>query len=213
MAKHAILGHEVLKAQQQVLIDSHRHVCEQSLPIHTPFHLRIDGMGFRADPHQVHLADFPFRHNERFFYEYDFRNLWQHVIRVEHRLAWDDMRLYPVCLGRQRATPPEDWGGPWAFMALQDSIPLAISWSATPTYSRVSAQATPTMSGTSCQGWSHCKRVYCTLRKHKASEWSLLWLTHKEVNQATTEVGGTTKALMVLEGLKGKPVAEICTDH
>jgi hypothetical protein len=98
---------------------------------------------------RVHLADFPFRHNERFFYEYDFRNLWQHVIRVERRLAWDDMRLYPVCLGRQRATPPEDWGGPWAFMALQDSIPLAISWSATPTYSTVSAQATPTMSGTS----------------------------------------------------------------
>jgi Plasmid pRiA4b ORF-3-like protein len=80
----------------------------------------IGGIGFRDDPRQVHLADFHFRPNERFLYEYDFGDLWQHVVRVERRLPWDRKRIYPVCIGGQRAAPPEDCGGPWAFMALQD---------------------------------------------------------------------------------------------
>jgi Plasmid pRiA4b ORF-3-like protein len=81
---------------------------------------RIGGIGFHDDPRQVHLADFHFRPNERFLYEYDFGDLWQHVVRAERRLEWDDERMYPVCIGGQRAAPPEDCGGPWAFMALQD---------------------------------------------------------------------------------------------
>jgi hypothetical protein len=81
---------------------------------------RIGGLGFRDDPHRVRLGDFHFRPNERFLYEYDFGDLWQHVVRVERRLPWDDKRTYPVCIGGQRRAPPEDCGGPWAFMALQD---------------------------------------------------------------------------------------------
>ena len=81
---------------------------------------RLGGIGFRDDPHHVHLADFHFRPNERFLYEYDFGDLWQHVVRVERRLLWDRTRIYPVCIGGKRAAPPEDCGGPWAFMALQD---------------------------------------------------------------------------------------------
>jgi hypothetical protein len=42
------------------------------------------------------------------------------MIRVERRLAWDDKRTYSVRIGGQRAAPPEDCGGPWAFMALPD---------------------------------------------------------------------------------------------
>jgi hypothetical protein len=81
---------------------------------------RIGGIGFRDDPHQVRLCDFHFRHHERFLYAYDFGDLWQHVIRVERRLSLDETHTYPVCIGGKRAAPPEDCGGPWAFMALQD---------------------------------------------------------------------------------------------
>jgi hypothetical protein len=81
---------------------------------------RIGGIGVRDDPHQVHLANFHFRPNERFLYEYDFGDLWQHVVRVERRLAWDEKQTYPVCTAGQRRAPPKDCGGPWAFMALQD---------------------------------------------------------------------------------------------
>ena len=73
---------------------------------------RIGGIGFRDDPHQVRLADFHFRHAECFLYEYDFGDLWQHVVRVERRLPRDRKRTYPVCIDGKRAAPPEDCGGP-----------------------------------------------------------------------------------------------------
>jgi hypothetical protein len=51
---------------------------------------------------------------------YDFGDLWQHEIRVEKKLPVQPTRRYPTCIGGQRATPPEDCGGPWAFMTLRD---------------------------------------------------------------------------------------------
>ncbi|MDQ3252338.1 MAG: plasmid pRiA4b ORF-3 family protein, partial [Acidobacteriota bacterium] len=39
--------------------------------------------GFTTDPKQVLLADFNFRERERFLYEYDFFDLWQHQVRFE----------------------------------------------------------------------------------------------------------------------------------
>jgi hypothetical protein len=44
----------------------------------------------------------------------------QHESRVEKTLPVQPKRRYPICIGGQRATPPEDCGGPWAFMALED---------------------------------------------------------------------------------------------
>jgi hypothetical protein len=78
------------------------------------------GMWFPDDPTQVRLADLRLRLRERFLYEYDFGDLWQHEIRVEKKLPVQPKRQYPTCIGGQRAAPPEDCGGPWAFMALQD---------------------------------------------------------------------------------------------
>jgi Plasmid pRiA4b ORF-3-like protein len=78
------------------------------------------GAWFADDPRQVQLADLHLRLRERFLYEYDFGDLWQHEIRVEKKLPVQPKRRYPTCIGGQRAAPPEDCGGPWAFMALQD---------------------------------------------------------------------------------------------
>lgn len=77
-----------------------------------------------ADGSQVKLADFQFRTNERFLYEYGFGDLWQHEVRIERRLTIDEKRIYPVCVGGQRAGPPEDCGGPRAFMERRDEAPL-----------------------------------------------------------------------------------------
>jgi hypothetical protein len=84
------------------------------------------GTSFSTDPNQVRLHDFKFRHNERFRYDYNFNDDWQHEVRVEERLALDDKRLYPCCLGGQRRAPPEDCGGPLAFMARRDAVPLDV---------------------------------------------------------------------------------------
>ena len=44
---------------------------------------RLGGLSFSDDPDAVRLRDFCFRINERFLYEYDFHDNWQHQIRVE----------------------------------------------------------------------------------------------------------------------------------
>ena len=41
------------------------------------------GISFSTNPNQVRLRDFKFRINERFSYEYDFGDCWQHEVRVE----------------------------------------------------------------------------------------------------------------------------------
>jgi hypothetical protein len=64
--------------------------------------------------------------NERFLYEYDLRDSWQHEVRVERQLAAEPKRTYPVCVGGRRAAPPEDCGGAWAFLERRDSIPFRV---------------------------------------------------------------------------------------
>jgi Plasmid pRiA4b ORF-3-like protein len=80
------------------------------------------GVWFPDDPTQVRLADLRLRLRERFLYEYDFGDLWQHEIRVEKKLPAHPKHRYPTCIGGRRAAPPEDCGGPWAFMTLQDEF-------------------------------------------------------------------------------------------
>jgi len=69
------------------------------------------GPGFDDDPKRVRLRDFRFRLHERFLYEYDFSDNWQHDIRVEQLVTADTKRSYPVCIGGKRAAPPEECGG------------------------------------------------------------------------------------------------------
>jgi len=67
----------------------------------------------------VPLADLCLRVRERFLYEYDFTDGWQHDVRVEQLLPLELGRLYPRCVGGRRRVPPEDCGGPWAFLELR----------------------------------------------------------------------------------------------
>jgi hypothetical protein len=87
---------------------------------------RVGGLSFSQDARQVRLADFQFRLNERFLYEYDLRDAWQHQVRVERRLTVEPKRTYPVCVGGRRASPPEDCGGPWAFLERRDAVPCDV---------------------------------------------------------------------------------------
>jgi hypothetical protein len=64
----------------------------------------------------VLLADLRLRVGERFLYEYDFTDSWQHDVRVERIVPFEPDRLYPRCIGGRRRGPPEDCGGPWAFL-------------------------------------------------------------------------------------------------
>jgi hypothetical protein len=87
---------------------------------------RPGGPGFPQDAHQVRLADFQFRRNERFLYEYDFGDRWHHEVRIEDGLPEEPKRSYPICVGGQRQAPPEDCGGPWAFLQRRDAVPFGL---------------------------------------------------------------------------------------
>jgi hypothetical protein len=82
------------------------------------------GIGFRDNPRHVHLADLGLRVGERFLYEYDFTDGWQHDVRVEQLVPLEPERHYPLCIGGQRRVPPEDCGGPWAFLELRQRYSL-----------------------------------------------------------------------------------------
>jgi hypothetical protein len=58
----------------------------------------------------------------RFSYEYDFGDEWIHQLIVEERLLPKDGVNYPLCVGGQRACPPEDCGGPWAYPDFVEAI-------------------------------------------------------------------------------------------
>ncbi|MFK8050429.1 MAG: plasmid pRiA4b ORF-3 family protein [Halioglobus sp.] len=82
----------------------------------------MGGMYFPDNPDGVLLSDFEFRHKERFLYEYDFNIDWMINIRLEERRALDPNLSYPTCISGSRAGPPEECGGPIAFMAWEDEF-------------------------------------------------------------------------------------------
>jgi hypothetical protein len=89
---------------------------------------QLGGISFADDPTRVRLTHFGFRPRERFLYEYDFGDGWQHVVRVERLLPVEADRVYPVCIGGARACPPEDCGGPGAYLALRQHFhPLFVA--------------------------------------------------------------------------------------
>ncbi len=69
---------------------------------------RAGGISFADDPHQVILADFKLRKSERFVYEYDMGDFWQHDIRLEQVLPRRRWRLSARGLRRSVGIPGVD---------------------------------------------------------------------------------------------------------
>jgi hypothetical protein len=79
---------------------------------------RWGGPSFRDDAHRISLSRFRFRDKERFVYEYDFGDFWQHVVRVEKKKRFNPKQAYPACISGSQSSPLEDCGGPEALMTL-----------------------------------------------------------------------------------------------
>lgn len=77
---------------------------------------RSGGPWYTGDAREMPLGDLGLRPRERFVYEYDFLDHWQLEIRVEHIGPLDAATPYPTCVAGKRAGPPEDCGGPWAYL-------------------------------------------------------------------------------------------------
>jgi hypothetical protein len=83
----------------------------------------VGGGLFDEDATKVRLADLHFRVGERFLYEYDLGDSWQHQLRLERRRPFEPAQAYPVCIGGKRSVPPEDCGGTWAFQQRREEAP------------------------------------------------------------------------------------------
>ena len=83
----------------------------------------VGGPIFDNDADTVRLADFHFRAGERFRYEYDFGDWWEHQIRLERVLHRTEQAVFPVCIGGSRCAPPEDCGGVWVFQQKRNEAP------------------------------------------------------------------------------------------
>ena len=65
---------------------------------------------------RVRLYQVAPRARSAFAYVYDFGDDWHHKIKVEKILDRDEKFLgKPVCVGGERACPPEDCGGLWGY--------------------------------------------------------------------------------------------------
>ncbi len=83
-------------------------------------------MSFNTDPKEVRLLDLKLRLKECFHYYYDFTDNWCVQIRLEQKLPFNPKKNYPACIAGKRIVPPEDCGGPAAFIELEASINLAL---------------------------------------------------------------------------------------
>lgn len=74
------------------------------------------------DAEAVTLSQVVSEENQRFAYEYDFGDFWEHDVLVEKILPLEPGQQYPLCLAGKRACPPEDCGGVWGYADLLDIL-------------------------------------------------------------------------------------------
>jgi hypothetical protein len=77
-----------------------------------------------ADVAKTRLDEFVGQEGQKFVYEYDFGDSWEHELLLEKILEAEAGVNYPRCLKGKRNCPPEDCGGVWGYAefleALQD---------------------------------------------------------------------------------------------
>lgn len=71
---------------------------------------------------RIKLGQIVYGAKDRFSYEYDFGDSWEHEILVEKVLPPDPAVHYPICLTGKRACPPEDVGGVWGYADFLEAI-------------------------------------------------------------------------------------------
>jgi hypothetical protein len=74
------------------------------------------------DEAKIQLGQVISGEGQRFTYEYDFGDSWEHTLLVEKILPPEEGVRYPLCLKGKRACPPEDVGGVWGYEDFLEAI-------------------------------------------------------------------------------------------
>jgi hypothetical protein len=75
-----------------------------------------------VDEANYKLSQVIYGEGQRFSYEYDFGDSWDHILLVEKILPSQEGVRYPVCQKGKRACPPEDVGGVWGYVNFLEAI-------------------------------------------------------------------------------------------
>jgi hypothetical protein len=70
----------------------------------------------------VKLSKLNLAQGDKFTYEYDFGDSWEHTILLEKILPFGSQQKTPVCIKGKRACPPEDVGGIWGYEDFLEAI-------------------------------------------------------------------------------------------
>ena len=74
------------------------------------------------DYRKIKLSAMLNKEKEKFIYEYDFGDSWEHTILLEKILPVDPNTKYPVCIAGEMNCPPEDCGGVWGYSELLEIL-------------------------------------------------------------------------------------------
>ncbi|MEL6865924.1 MAG: plasmid pRiA4b ORF-3 family protein [Bacteroidota bacterium] len=75
---------------------------------------------FGNDYTGLKISDLLVAEGQKLRYEYDFGDSWLHQIKLEKIIEKQKSTAYPRCIKGKRACPPEDCGGIWGYMELED---------------------------------------------------------------------------------------------
>jgi Plasmid pRiA4b ORF-3-like protein len=70
----------------------------------------------------VKLSKLNLSEGDKFLYEYDFGDSWDHTILLEKILPFGSQQETPICIKGKRACPPEDVGGMWGYEDFLEAI-------------------------------------------------------------------------------------------
>ena len=102
--------------------NSHLHAFEVEDCRYTDPYPDFDTGEDTLDESKAKLTDLVLRPKDRFAYEYDFGDGWNHVVEVASVSSPEKGVKYPLCLAGERACPPEDCGGPWSYDDFLEAI-------------------------------------------------------------------------------------------
>lgn len=94
------------------------HNQNYSIPYDEDHLLELDA----RDSRRVKLSKLITAEGEKFAYEYDFGDFWEHDILIEKILPPDPKQKLPVCIKGKRACPLEDVGGVWGYDTFLEAI-------------------------------------------------------------------------------------------